>query len=99
VTELDLRDLKKTIDAIFDHISNDLKVEKLAIKGDQDFYWDVPTDELYAVREAQPKLDVGRLSDDWDFLQAILKDKDQAVSLMLIHVAPLLRHIGQEIGQ
>jgi len=38
MAELDLRDLKKTIDAIFDHISNDLKVEKLAIKGDQDFY-------------------------------------------------------------
>jgi hypothetical protein len=82
---------------IFDHISNDLKVEKLAIKGDQDFYWDVPTGELYAVKKAQPQLDVGRLSDDWDFLKAILNDG--RVSLMLIHVAPLLRYIGQEIGQ
>ena len=97
--ELDIRELKKVIDAIFDHIVNDVKVEKLTIKDDQDFYWDVPSDKLYAVKDAQPQLDVGKLADDWEFLQAISKDKSQAVALMLIHAAPLLRHIGQEIGQ
>jgi hypothetical protein len=99
MAELDIRELKAIVDAIFDHIINDVKVEKLTVKGDRDFYWDVPADKLYAVKEAQPQLDVGKLADDWDFLQAILKDKSQAVALMLIHAAPLLRHIGEEIGQ
>lgn len=97
--ELEVRDLKKVTDAIFDHIINDLKVEKFTIQDVKDFYWEVPSDKLFAVTEAQPELDVGRLSDDWGFLESILKDKDHAVALMMIHVAPLLRHIGEEIGQ
>jgi hypothetical protein len=99
MAELDIRTLKKAIDAIFDHISNDLKIEKLTVKDDQEFYWEVPSDKLYAVKEVPSQLDVGRLRDDWEFLESVAKDKDQAVALMLIHVAPLLRHIGQEIGQ
>jgi hypothetical protein len=97
MVELDVRELKKAIDAIFDHIDRDLKVEKLKLKQDQDFYWEVPTEKLYAVKEASPQLDVGRLSDDWEFLEGITKDKGQAVALMLIHVAPLLRHIAERI--
>jgi hypothetical protein len=99
MVELDVRELKRAIDAIFDHIGRDLKIEKLKLKEDQDFYWEVPSDKLHAVKEAPPKLDVGRLSDDWEFLESIAKDKDQAVALMLIHVAPLLRYIGERIGQ
>jgi hypothetical protein len=99
MAELDIGELKKVIDAIFDHISNDLKVEKVSIKGGQDYYWEVPSNKLYAVKGAQPQLDIGRLIDDWDFLKSISKDKSQAVSLMLVHVAPLLRRIGEEIGQ
>ena len=74
MAELDLRDLKKAIDAIFDRISNDLKVEKRVIKNDQDYNWEVRTDALYDVKKTQPQLDVGRLSDDWNFLKAITKD-------------------------
>ena len=98
-TELDIRELRKTVDAIFDHILNDVKVEKLTIKDDRDFYWEVPSDKLFAVKDARPQLDVGRLADDWEFLQSVCRDKQQAVALMLIHAAPLLRHIGEEIGQ
>ncbi len=97
--ELDIRELKKAVDAIFDHILNDVKVEKLTIKDDRDFYWEVPSDKLFAVKDAPPELDVGRLVDDWEFLQSVCRDKQQAVALMLIHAAPLLRHIGEEIGQ
>lgn len=96
--EIDIRELKKAIDAIFDHISNDLKVQEVTLRENQDYYWEVPPDDLYAVKKPQPQLDVGRLSDDWEFLEKVSKDKRQALSLMLIHAAPLLRHIGQEIG-
>lgn len=97
--ELEIRDLKKVTDAIFDHIINDLKIEKFTIQDDKDFYWDVPSDKIFAVKESQPGLEVGRLSDDWEFLEPILKDRAQAVALMMMHVAPLLRSMGEEIGQ
>ena len=99
MVKLDIRELKKAVDAIFDHILNDVKVESLTIKDDRDFYWEVPSDKLFAVKETPPELDVGRLVDDWEFLQSVCHDKEQAVALMLTHVAPLLRHIGEEIGQ
>lgn len=97
--ELEIRALKRITNAIFDHIIHDLKVEKFVISEEKDFYWNVPSDKLFAVTEAQPQLDVGRLADDWEFLEPLLKDKAQAVALMLMHVAPLLRDIGEEIGQ
>lgn len=97
--ELDIRTLKKAVDEIFDHIATDLKVERLPLKEDQDFYWEVPSDKLHTVKGAPPQLDIGRLSDDWEFIEPVARDKRQAIALMLIHVAPLLRHIGERIGQ
>jgi hypothetical protein len=99
MVKLDIRELKRAVDAIFDHILNDVKVEALTIKDDRDFYWAIPSDKLFAVKDAPPELDVGRLADDWEFLKSVCDDKEQAVALMLIHVAPLLRQIGEEIGK
>ena len=97
--EIDLRALKQVTNAILDHVINDLKIKKLAIKEDRDFYWEVPSDQLYAVKKEQPQLDMGRLLDDWEFLAPRRNDKEQAVALMLIHLAPLLRYLGEEVGQ
>jgi hypothetical protein len=99
MASLNLRELKQITDAIFDHIINDLKIEQVTIADDLDFYWEVPSEKLHAVKQPQPKLDVGRLADDWEFLEPLLKDKEQAVALMLTHVAPLLRRIGEDVGQ
>lgn len=97
--EIDLAKLRQITDAFFTHLINDLGVEKVTIKEETDFYWNVPSDRLYKVRDERPELDIGRLSDDWDFLKAILRDEEQAVALMLIHLAPILRYIGEEVGQ
>ena len=97
--ELDIHNLKRILDLIFEHLSKDLNVSNVPIEADKDFYWEVPTENLFDVRKDQPRLDIGRLSDDWDFLQRMAEKREEAVSLMLIHVAPLLQHIGQKIGQ
>lgn len=97
-TEIDLVELKRVIDAIFDHLS-DIGVTKIAVSKDDDFYWEVPDNRLHAVRKEQPRLDVGRLTDDWGFLSAILKDKKRAFGIMFVHVAPLLRYISAKAGR
>lgn len=99
VKKVDLQNLKKIVDAILDRMINKLKVNEVTIEKEQDLYWDVPSEGLFLVIEDQPKLVIGSLSDDWEFLQCILEDSDGGVSLMLIHVAPLLRYIGEKIGQ
>jgi len=99
MAQFNLRDLKQVSDAILDHILNDLKIETITIADDKDFYWEIPSDQVYAIKEPPPKLDVGRLADDWEFLAPLLNNRDQAVALMLVHVASLFRHIGEEVSQ
>lgn len=96
---IDLVKLRRVVNAIFDHVSNDVGVKKISISKDNDFYWEVPDDRLHAVQKNQPRLDVGRLTDDWEFLYAILKDKKQAFGIMFMHVAPLLRYISAKAGR
>jgi hypothetical protein len=92
-----ISDLKLVINRILDHISNDLGLDSVNI--DQDSYWDVADDERYVFSKTPENFGHGQLQDDWQFLSSILRDKDQAVSLMLIHAAPLLRRIGEQIGR
>jgi hypothetical protein len=98
-TDINLLELRKVTNAILDHIIEDLEINKLPLKDTADFYWEVPSERLYTVHEEQPQLDVGRLSDDLEFLSIITQDKQQAVALMLSHLAPILRYIGEEIGE
>jgi hypothetical protein len=97
--KVDVRILKKIIDTILDRMIKELEVSSISIDEKQDFYWDIPTDALFKVKDKQPVLDIGRLSDDWDLLQDIIENPENAVSLQLIHVAPLLRWIGEKVGQ
>lgn len=97
--KLEVREIKQVIDAVFDHILDDLKIETLTINGEVDFYWEVPNDTLFDAKNDPPELSIGRLSDDWDFLRRILDNPTEASSLMLTHAAPLLRYLGEKIGQ
>lgn len=93
-----LEELRLAINAIFDHIQEDLKIEDCPLT--ENYYWDISDDSLYAVDKDAEAPSVGSLQDDWEFLKPLLsQDRNQAVSLMLIHAAPLLRYLGRKIGQ
>jgi len=94
---IDVAELREIVNKILDHILNDLKIKKVEI--DQDFYWNVDSSSLYATKKKPPETDLGSLHDDLEFLREILEDKDQAVGLMLVHMAPLLRYLGEKVGQ
>jgi hypothetical protein len=91
-----ISDLRKVTNFLFDHIEKDLHISTVPIE--EDYYWDIPTAELYNVLRDPPQLGIGQLYDDGDFL-AKLKAKEDAPSLMMIHLAPLLRYVGEKIGQ
>lgn len=94
---IEIAELRSIVNAILDHISNDLNIKTVDI--DQDFYWNVDSGSLYEASKKPPETDLGSLHDDLEFAREILGDKDQAVALMLVHVAPLLRYVGEKIGQ
>jgi hypothetical protein len=95
--EIDISQLREITNRIFDHIEKDLKITGVRI--DKDYYWDIPDKDLYDPSKDPGKLVFGQLYDDWSFLLPILSDKELAVSIMLIHVASLLRYIGNKVGQ
>lgn len=90
--------LKDLVNLILDHIIRDLGIESVEITPDEDFYWDMDKRYLYNVQNKEPVLDIGRLADDWEFLSK-MERREEAVALMMIHAAPLLRYIGEKIGQ
>ena len=95
--DIDIDKLQRITDRIFDHIRQDLEIDKISM--DQDYYWNIPSAALYDMDNDPKDIDVGQLSDDLDFLLKLPPDKDQAISLMFIHLAPLLRYIGEKVGQ
>ena len=95
--EINLSDLRLVINRILDHIEHDLGHASLKLTKDD--YWEVPDSERYDLTKSPDGYVIGQLHDDWEFLSSILNDKDQAVALMLIHIAPLLRCIGEQVGQ
>jgi hypothetical protein len=93
--EIDIRELKEKLNAVLDCIVLQLKVEKLQIQAEEDFYWDFHDNEMFDVSLQSPELVNGRLSDDIEFL----KKMGVVASLppMLDHVAPILRYLAYKI--
>jgi len=94
---ISINELRVIIDAILSHITDDLGID--SIKLDKDFYWEIPDVRLHILDQKPEQLTMGSLCDDWGFLQPLLSERDQALSLMLLHAAPLLRYIALKVGQ
>ena len=94
--EIDLVALKTAIDAVFEHLTEDLGLKTVPIDDAEDFYWD-PGLAAYDVSR-KPHLDgVGRLSDDVHFVALIRRGEGGDISYNLVHVAPLLRYIAEKV--
>ncbi len=94
-SEINLKVLKSAVNAVLDHLMEDLAVENVAIEQDKDSYWDCPYPEMHNVAMQPADLTVGQLSDDVDFVRLIHRGPSADISYNLVHIAPLLRYIGE----
>jgi len=95
--EIDVRVIKDAVNAILDHLLDDLCVEKVTIEESTDLYWHCPSAEIFDMSKKPVGLDLGRLTDDADFVKLIKRGQGGDVSYTLVHVALLLRYIGEKI--
>jgi hypothetical protein len=95
--EIDLRTVKEAVNAILDHLMDDLRLESVPIRNEEDFYWDCSAEDLYNASKQPTELTVGRLTDDMDFARSIHRGQYADVSYSFVHLAPLLRYIGETI--
>jgi hypothetical protein len=92
-----VRVLTDALNAVIDHLIADLGIDILRIEEGSDLYWHCPFSELYDVSTRPIGLDIGRLSDDADFVKMIKRGQSVDISYNLVHVAPLLRCIAEKI--
>jgi hypothetical protein len=95
-SEIDPRVLKNAVNAVLDHLLEDVGLEKVTIDDSEDFYWNCESPEVYDSSKKPAKLGVGRLSDDLDFTKLIRRGENGDVSYNSIHVAPLLLYIAEK---
>lgn len=61
----------------------------------EDFYWNIPEDEIYNPYAAPNNLDMGQLSEDLGRVRAILADPDLTVGAGLVWLSSILRRVGE----
>jgi hypothetical protein len=93
--EIKISELRMVVNRIFDHIENELGQRIISLS--QDDYWELGQIDRYDFTKDPSRHEVGKLYDDWEFLSAILTDENNSVPYMLVHLAPLLRFIGEEV--
>jgi hypothetical protein len=94
--QIDLQ-LRSAINAVFEHLLEDLKLETVPIDEAQNLYWDGPAPELYDMSKEPIGLTVGDLGDDVDFAKLIQRGQSGDASYNLVHVVPLLRYIAETV--
>jgi hypothetical protein len=95
--EIDLKQMKVIVNRLLDHLIETRGVSKVEL--DRTYYWNIPQDLLYNVCEQPNGLDIGSLSDDWEFISSLLDEDTEPVAYQLTEVAPLLRYIGEALGE
>jgi hypothetical protein len=91
----DLKVLRAVTERIFDFIERDLQISSVELP--HDFYWTLADDVLYKIEQQPQQLDCGSLADDAEFVAAAHKNPEQAIPLVLMHVAPLLRALSTAV--
>ncbi|MFE4461918.1 hypothetical protein ACFROC_31590 [Nocardia tengchongensis] len=92
--DVSLAELRRSFNLLLDHV--EATTEGDIIRLDEDYFWSIPQDELYAVDSVPSNLTMGQLSWSWQHLTDLLADPDQAIGYHLVWLAEVLRAIGQK---
>ena len=95
---VNVAELRRIVNELLEHVES---VNGPEFQLDQDCYWDLDSKDMFDMKNEVTSVDlVGSLGDSWEFLLN-MRDRDirqDGPSLMLVHVAPLLRYMGEKIG-
>ena len=93
--KLKIEELRIVIQRIFDLAQNNFGVTEVVLENN--YYWSIPEKDLFLIDSNPKQLDVGSLLDDWEFVRNAYEDADQAIPLLLTHVAPLLTALATKL--
>ena len=94
---IDLRDLQKITNRLFDHIIKTRGTTSVELRSDS--YWQVPIDRQFDMSSGPMELDVGSLHDDWEFVSAFLAESEEPTVFSFTELAPLLNYLGATVEE
>jgi len=97
--KIQLDKLKFVISELIEAYARDSGQNEIVIPEDKKFYWNVAPDEMAVSETQSPKLNVGNLADDWEFLERMLSSGYKPMSIMLLHVYPIISYMVKEVIQ
>lgn len=92
---IDIAQLRVVVDAALRHIEESLGRGRVPLE--EDLYWEVPCPANFDLSRQPAELDVGNLRDDLELLNSIFSTPDNATSLTLVHVYPLLKYLAHKV--
>ena len=95
--KINLQDISRMVETIISHAvtkrgSSDVTLE-------QNFYWHLPSPDVYNVTKDAPEPDIGSLHDDWDFLRDIAAGEQEPLANNLVGISHLLRYVGEALAE
>jgi hypothetical protein len=67
------------------------------VSVDKDYYWVIPSEQLYDVFHEPSDLTIGQLGECVEQLDAVVADPARATSYALVWLADLVRAVGQSV--
>lgn len=90
---IDLSELRSAFDTVIRHIES---TEGAQVQLPADFFWSVPTPEIYVV-DRNPPLTIGQISWSWENLRRERDGDDSAtIGFAAVWLSEVLRAIGHE---
>jgi hypothetical protein len=92
--EIKLEELRDLCDLLIQHIiDNGDKSVNLKV----DYYWHIPTSQMYDPYKKPTELNLGQLSFDWNQLIKIYQSQKEPIGYNLVWLAAILRAVGENI--
>src|SRR4029450_2259796 len=84
-------ELRRVFEILLTHVARGSE-DELAIG--KDYFWSVPSPAMYEVHTEPNALTIGRVSESWGNLEAMLQDESKLIGYGLVWLADVLRALG-----
>jgi hypothetical protein len=92
--KVSIREIRGISNQLLDHIES-LGVNEVDLA--HDYYWTLPTDQLYDPALAVPSPSLGQLTDDWNELLLIRRGDRPPVAIALAWLSAIMRAVGETV--
>lgn len=75
--QMSFAELRRLLDVLLHHVEATTASDTVCV--DRDYFWSVPTDELYDNYDKPTSLTIGQVSESWQHLRDLLADDEYAM--------------------